>query len=115
MAHAVDIYMYPTPKSSVIFLSALVISFAQKGREIKNRFTRLIESASDISYALFVSHFFVIIVFSGVWKLCGLDGFALAYTMFLATWLVATLMASFLNSFYSRLIVRMFQFKGAVK
>ena len=115
MAHAVDIYMYPTPKSSVIFLSALAISFAQKGREIKNRFTRLIESASDISYALFVSHFFVIVVFSGVWKLCGLDGFALAHTMFLATWLVATLMASFLNSFYSRLIVRMSQFKGAVK
>ena len=101
-AHAVDVVFDLSANSTVIFLTALAIYFVNQRYIITNRISKIIESGSNSSYALFVSHFFVVVIFTGIWNMLELNGFFIAFTMFIVTWLIATLTAIGLNSLYLR-------------
>lgn len=102
MANIIEMGFDLSAKSAVILLTALTLYFVDKGYVITNRTSKIIESASNSSYALFVSHFFVIIIFTGIWNMLDLKGFFVAFTMLIVTWLVATLIATALNFLYAR-------------
>jgi len=99
LAHAVDIIFYPSAKSGVIFLTALAIYCVDKSYLIKNRIAKIIMYGSNSSYALFVSHFFVIIIFTGIWNMLELSGFFTAFTMIFVVWFIVTLYAFSLDYF----------------
>ena len=103
MAHVMVMVFDLSAKSAVILLTALTLYFVDKGYVITNRISKIIESASNSSYALFVSHFFVIIIFTGIWNMLELKGLFVAFMMLIVTWLVATLIATALNFLYARL------------
>ena len=54
-----------------------------------NPLRRSIEYLSDVSYSMFVSHFAVIIVVSGIWEKLDLDGFVLASLVVFIAWLAS--------------------------
>jgi peptidoglycan/LPS O-acetylase OafA/YrhL len=99
---AADAFFQSSLKSCVIFLTAFLIFFMKKNYLLNNYFARLFGSASNASYAFFISHFFVIIIFTGMWKMLALEGFVLAGLFFLATWVFAFQMSFLLNSLYIR-------------
>jgi len=103
MAHVMDMVFDLSANSAVILLTALTLYFVDKGYVITNRISKIIESASNSSYALFVSHFFVIIIFTSIWNMLDLKGFFVAFTMLIVTWLVTTLIGTALNFLYARL------------
>ena len=103
MAHVMVMVFDLSAKSAVILLTALTLNFVDKGYVITNRISKIIESASNSSYALFVSHFFVIIIFTGIWNMLELKGLFVAFMMLIVTWLIATLIAIALNFLYARL------------
>lgn len=53
------------------------------------RFVQLLVHLSNCTYALFVSHFALIIVCSALWKILGWQSFQSALSFFMLTWLVA--------------------------
>lgn len=67
----------------------------------------LVQQLSRHSYALFVSHYAVIIVFSGVWFAWGLAGLAPAAALFVLTWFSANLLARGLDPVGQRLLRRL--------
>ena len=111
-AHAIDVFIENSFKNTVILITALTVYLAGNVYDIKIRIARLVESASNTSHALFVSHFCVIIIFTGIWNLYELDGFVIAGTMFFSAWVAATLNAYVLNSFYLRMTSLMSKSRG---
>lgn len=89
-------------KSYVIFSTAFLIFFVQKNYFLHTYFARLLSLSSNASYAFFVSHFFVIITFTGIWKMLELQGFHMAALVCFATWLAAIQISFVLNFFYLR-------------
>lgn len=71
--------------TAVILLSGSHIQWSRATQTLRNVF----EYLSDVSYGLFVSHFAVIIVASGLWKMYFFDSLQAALGFFFLTWIAA--------------------------
>jgi peptidoglycan/LPS O-acetylase OafA/YrhL len=54
-----------------------------------NPLLRSIQYLSDVSYSIFVSHFAVIIVISGIWEKFDLEGIAMASLVIAIAWMAS--------------------------
>jgi peptidoglycan/LPS O-acetylase OafA/YrhL len=71
-----------------------------------NPLRKSVQFLSDVSYSMFVSHFAVIIVVSGLWKKFQLEGIAMASLVIVIAWLASLAVGVFVQHLYEQLIVR---------
>lgn len=71
-----------------------------------NPLRRIIRYLSDVAYSMFVSHFAVIIVVSGIWEKFDFEGVALASLLFALAWLASLVMGASVQYFCDQSISR---------
>jgi peptidoglycan/LPS O-acetylase OafA/YrhL len=87
----VDVAIEPRARPLVALVTAIaLLRWASLNVSIwRNRMVQAIAWGSDVSYGVFVAHFAVIIVASGLWQLGGYDGTSVALAACVLTWMVA--------------------------
>lgn len=92
----VDLMITPRPRPLLALLTTLcLLGFSSvQWQNITPVFRQVILYLSNISYGVFVSHFAMIIVFSGLWEKLGLEGNSQALMVLFCSWLASILMGA---------------------
>ena len=92
-----DVAIEPRARPLLAVATAVALWAAADVRARETRLTRALARGSEISYALFVSHFAVIVVATAAWIRMEMSGLTAAIAAALLAWILATVIASVLH------------------
>lgn len=90
------------PPIALVTAATLLVLPLRPWNAVKAPLRRLVNRGSDISYSVFVCHFAVIIVASGIWNRLELEGFAWAASFTLMAWLGSLIVGAAVHSLVDR-------------